>query len=163
MAGKSYKYVTRNMKIEDAVSSFYADIEELASEARDIVENATEALAQTSRIQTFEATADTLENLQASDTPQLPEALQTMEITVGLAEPRNRRQSTSRAVRCENAAGYARAVIDAVREWCDEVEAEEDIEKRPGDDVLTELREWTDELEGHVDEAEATEFPGMYG
>lgn len=160
MAGKSYKSVSQKMKIADAVSAFYADIEELAMEARDIVENASENLAQTNRIQTFEATADTLEGLQAPDEPEWPEVLQAMEVTISVAVPRAKGRATSRSVRCENAASYARAAIDSVREWCDEAEGQAEP---PSDDVLTELREWCDEVEGHVDEAEAVEFPGMYG
>ena len=160
MAGKSYKGVQRTMRLEVALDSFYSDIESLAEEVREIVDNAGDNLANTSRIQTFEATADTLENLSRPTDPSLPEALKTMEITVMEAMPRSRRQNISRAVRCENATAYGRVAVDSVREWCDEVEQ---TDQSPGDDTLTELREWCDEIEDHLSEAESAEFPGMYG
>jgi hypothetical protein len=93
MAGKSYKYVTHTLKLDVAVDSFYADLEELAGEVREIVDNAGENLANTSRIQTFDATADLLENIDRPTEPKLPEALATMEVTVGLATPRSQRQA----------------------------------------------------------------------
>ncbi len=71
MAGKSYKFVERFSNIEDAAADFYNEVQELAGECREIVDNASEGLAQTDRIQTFESTADTLENISEENIPKV--------------------------------------------------------------------------------------------
>jgi hypothetical protein len=169
-----YKQEIIKTTAENAISSFYSEIEELAGEVREVVDNAPEGLAESSRIQTMGEAADTLEECQEPDAPKgLWDAFST-EISVSLqVRGGKKRGSESRAVRCSNAASQAQSAIEAVRGWCDEKEEalQEEQEKaalaveyvESLESLINEARTYCDEIEEHVGNAEGAEFPGMMG
>ena len=165
MAGKSYKPIIQSTTALSAISSFFSEIEELASECRELVDNVVDNLKNTGRIQIFDETASVLEGMQEVDAPDdLPDVagvgLETfLSITQYVPRPKNGR--TSRAVRCENACIMGRAGIDAVRAYLDAPEFEDPADELH--DLLTEWRDFCVEIEGYLDEAEGVEFPGMFG
>lgn len=164
MAGKSYKTIFVDMSPDSAISTFYAEVEELASEAREIVDNASEGLSQTQRIQTFDETASTLEDIQEVDVPDEPEGVEGLPaiLKVGQSTPRSRADRTSRAVRLENACAAGTVGCDAIEAWI--AAAQEALED--GADEPEWIDEWTqyiDEVREHISAAESVEFPGMYG
>jgi hypothetical protein len=167
MAGKSYKAIQQETTPLEAVQNFYGDIETLAADVRELVDNASgTATENTGRIQTMSETADLLEGLEMPEAPELPEALTGMKIKVFVSVPKSKKSQPSRAVLCENACSYGRAGTEAVLEWCDaednrlEEAASRDAAQRYEFHEL--LREWADEVNAHIDEAEGAEFPGMY-
>jgi hypothetical protein len=123
-------------------------LEELASECREIVDNASEGLAQTQRIQTLEQTASSLENLSE---PSVPEKFVEIQVKYDWA---TKSRGVSRAVRCSNAVSALQAVVGA---------CEERLENKSENGDLEEIETLRDECQGAIDEAEGCEFPGMYG
>jgi hypothetical protein len=144
------KYTEHSGSIADAISSTHGDIQSLAEEVREIVDNASGTnLEQTQRIQTFSETADTLENLDELSAPDWMDH-QTVQWRV---ETKPRR--TGRAARCD-------AALDPMRV------AKERLEELSGDETLTEeqrseAQELSDEMDSYISDAEGAEFPGMYG
>ena len=157
----SYKNVTTETNVssvEDAISQ----LEELGSECREIVDNASENLQQTSRIQTFDETAGTLEGISA---PDIPECVADLSMAVTTQQSTRKGRGESRAVRCANEVAVLSAARDAVDEWINTRTGE--IEDEGGDvdadeDVQAAV-EFVGELENIISDAESCEFPGMYG
>jgi hypothetical protein len=186
----AYKYEQREgtcSTVEDAKS----DLDDLASECREIVDNASEGLSQTERIQTFESTADTLENV--SDI-SVPECLSDIPIHYTEAVNVNKRKGPSRAKRAENIASIYRAAAQAAQEaldeasptwtdWAeyeafealsdaekDERRAEPEFEEPAGmnepdikEEDESDIESFISDCESAADEIEGCEFPGMYG
>jgi hypothetical protein len=144
-----YKTVVQESSIADAVSNAFSALEELASECREIVDNASEGLAQTQRIQTLDSTASQLEGLSE---PEMPDKFG--EIRVKYFEATKRR-GVSRTIRCSNAINALQAVVEV----CDE-RLEELGEDADAAGPIETLRETCQDA---IDEAEGCEFPGMYG
>ena len=135
------KTQSHNTTIEDAISTAFSIIEDLANEVREVVDNAADTnFASTQRIQTLEETADTLEN---TDEPTVPPGLHALEVTVVTFVKRRQ----SRADRRDEACAYLAAVIELLQEREDDAEAEE----------------LAGELENIQGEWDGAEFPGMYG
>jgi len=163
------KFTSHEDTLESAVGGAFSEIEELAGEFREMVDNAPENLHGSSLYETRESTADTLENLSA---PDVPDALGEIGVTYTQAAGRGKRGAMSRATRAENAASILSACVDAVREWVesnplpeeDEKESDEDKTKR---EELEEAHEGADtlidELEEAASEVENAEYPGMFG
>jgi len=176
----SIKYKTNTGSFETALAGL-ADLEELASECREIVDNATEGLAQTQRIQTMSETADALENIETA--VDIPDSLTDEVVSWTEAYPSRKGRSLSRSNRRNNAIAGAQQVIDACRAISDDVEEPEEPTREDGeseadydkrhDEWADEQQEWqtrhddaeelADTLEGIVNEVEGLEFPGMYG
>jgi hypothetical protein len=144
-----YKQEVREVSIADAVSGAFSALEELASECREIVDNASEGLSQSQRIQTLDETAGQLESLSEAAVPE-----KFGEIRVKYFEATKKR-GVSRAVRCSNAVTALQAVVEACDERLEEL-AEED-------DARADVETLRDECQTAIDEAEGCEFPGMYG
>lgn len=169
----AYKNVTYPGTVsssEDACSA----LEELGSECREIVDNASEGLQQTQRIQTFDETAGTLESIS---TPDVPACIADLAIEYTEAVPTRKRQSPSRATRCANAVSVLNAAKDAAETWleehpeidCDD-EEEHDAKVNAGEveggytnDDRSEVEQFISELDDIIGNAEGCEFPGMYG
>lgn len=138
------KMKTTEWTVGDVVRAAIQDIEELAQECRDVVDNASDGLLQTQRIQTLDETASELENHQEPDIPDLLEQLK-----LSITEPNyTARQlgKRSRATRCADACNLLTAVVVF-------------LENRDDEDSET-LR---DELQSVIDGCDGIEFPGMYG
>ena len=157
----SYKNVTTETNVssvEDAISA----LEELASECREIVDNAEGGLAETARIQTFGETADTLEGISA---PEIPECVADLPMTVTTQQATRKGRGESRAVRRDNEVAVLSAARDAVDEWVNQRTGE--IEEEGGDvdsdeDVQAAV-DFVGELENIISDVESCEFPGMFG
>jgi hypothetical protein len=142
------KTETVTQSLHDAVSAAFSELTGLAEECRDIVDNASDGLKQTGRIQTFESTADTLERL---DEPTVSPEFADIKVTYTLDLPKRRDRGLSRASRASNACTIINACINALADI-----KEEDPRNGNACDLAN-------ELESAVDEAEGCEFPGMYG
>lgn len=155
---KSYKSVARTTTLSAAVSDGFAALEELGSEARDIVDNAGENLSQTQRITTFGETADALEGL---DEPQTPNTLSDRDVTYSEYVHREKKASPSRAVRHANAVAMLQAAMESAQAhfetYDDAEENEETIAERD------EVEEFINELDETISNVESCEFPGMFG
>lgn len=150
MASYKYQQCTGTVSsIEDA----YSALEDLGNECREIVDNAPEGLNQTDRIQTFDETAGTLENMSA---PDIPECVQDLAIGYSEAVWARKRGGISRARRCENAASVLQAAVGALEEWLDD-------EANAEHDDRDEVESLKDQLDSDAGEAEGCEFPGMFG
>lgn len=147
----SYKTVTNTSTMTALVADGFSLLQELAEECREIVDNASEGLSQTQRIQTLGETAVTFERLSEVD---VPECCGEVDVSYQEAQPKRRRASPSRAVRRDNACSMLRAAADAMQEWLDANE---------GHDKVDDVEQAKQEIEDACDEAEGCEFPGMFG
>lgn len=166
-----YKPHTFQTDIESALETFYADIEGLAEEVREVVDSAPEGLANSPRIETMSETADTLEGIQSTDLPEdVVKKIAALEVALGEAEFTSvsvthqvrggkKRGQESRAVRRDNACASGRAVVDSLREWAEADTDDSDEHQEAREEAST----FADELEAQIDEAEGCEFPGMRG
>jgi hypothetical protein len=152
MGSSSYKFENRVGTVasaEDAINSLI----DLGNECREIVDNASEGLAQTQRIQTLDEVAGTLENL---DTPDLPECVRDLGISYQEQVWRRKRGGPSRNARRSNETAVLFAVVGALEEWLDD-------EANAEHDDRDEVESAKDELQNIAEEADGCEFPGMYG
>lgn len=140
----SVRFKPRTARLVDLVNEAFSELENLTEECREIVDNASEGLRQTQRIQTFEQTADTLENLRE---PDVDESLEDIQVTYSSMESSRKGRGLSRANRCSEAVNSLNAVVEA-------------LEQLPETDETSNLK---NELEEAANEAEGCEFPGMYG
>ena len=162
------KHVTCTSTVSSVDDAFSA-LEELGSECREIVDNASEGLQQTSRIQTFDETAGTLEGLSQ---PDVPSCIADLGITYS---EQTSKRGLGRARRCQNAVSILQAAADAAQAWLDErpeidelesdpnPEGEEGEEKDYTNEDRDEVETFISDLESLISDAENCEFPGMYG
>lgn len=137
---RKVKFVEHEMTFGQTIENAFDELSELAEECREIADNASEGLQQTQRIQTFEAAADDLENLEA---PTVPDALEKLTIKYFLPK----RRYLSRQSRAGDAITMLEACIAAL-----------------GDKVNdTDAQALNCELQNAADVASSCEFPGMYG
>lgn len=157
----SYKRVSAAGTVSDAESAIDS-LKELGSECREIVDNASDGLRETQRIQTLDETASTLEDL---DTPDIPEAVADLSFDYHVQENRRKGRGPSRAVRRDNEVELLSACQSAVDQWIGERTAE--IEEEGGspdeDEALQEAEQFSSELGEIISNAESAEFPGMFG
>jgi uncharacterized protein (UPF0147 family) len=152
MAG--YKTVVCDGTIS-SVTDAIAELTALGDEAREVVDNASEGLAQTQRIQTFDETASALEGISE---PDVPECVQ--ELAIRYSEQR-KKKGESRAVRCGNAVSVLSAAVDVLENWLDGLQP--DPEDDEGQEQKAEVEQFKDDLQEIIDAADGCEFPGMYG
>lgn len=161
MARHKFKEYTGSVS---SISDAFSALESLGEEAREIVDNATEGLSQTQRVQTFDETAGTLEGLSE---PEVPSCVADLAITWTECTTR-----TGRANRRDNATACLSAAKDAAETWLEERRAEEADADGVGeseddaDDTevdLDEVEQFISELDDLISEAEGCEFPGMFG
>jgi hypothetical protein len=131
-------------KLADAIGSAIEDLNELAEQTREIVDGAPDNLRETERIQTLEMSADSLENIEVPDVPDV-----LAEIVVPFSLPK--RRYVSRASQAADATSILQACIEKL--W---VIAEDDT-------LNAEAQQLADDLDEIVNAAANCEFPGMYG
>lgn len=161
----SYKMEQFKTTVGSAVADACGVLEELASECREIVDNAGDSgLSQTSRIQTFDQTASDLENVSE---PSVPDELSDLEVVYTQSVKKSKRKGPSRATRCSNAVSLLEAARDVVQNWIDEnqdtkqkdadgKELEDDVDTSDAETLVSEIEDITGSVE-------SCEFPGMFG
>lgn len=142
--------------VSDAVSA----LTDLGDECREIVDNAEGGLRETSRIQTFEETAGTLESMSE---PDVPECIAELTISYGEQVPRRKARSASRAVRCQNAIAVLQAASEAAQQWLDDTDCQPEDKGPTQEEQRDEVEGFINEIDGIIGEAEGCEFPGMFG
>lgn len=141
--------------VGDAVSFAVSELQGLAEEIREVVDNASGTNREnTTRIQTLGETADTLEGI---DEPTLEDGIGDLEVVYHVMMARSKRIGLSRGDRRDNAV----QALDAVIQFLQELQEKEDEKKK--DDEEDTYRSLIDDLERIKDDSESVEFPGMYG
>lgn len=146
------------------VSSAFSDLEGLRDEVREIVDNASDGLRETQRIQTLESTADTLDGVSE---PDLPSCLEGHTFGYAIMVNTNPKKGASRSVRCANACAVFSAAAEAARDLLTESQERRDTPDASEDDISADdeggVETFIDECEEVVNECESLEFPGMFG
>lgn len=146
----------------ELIQSAYSDIEDLANEAREIVDNLEAGnLGHTERCQVLTETASTLEDIQSVDLPTELEEVSVVRLP-------STSKSTSRAHRLHEALYDLTVACDAIEAW---MEARTEIDPLPESeeeeneqaDIKENIEIALSEIRDHIRDAEGAEFPGMYG
>lgn len=145
------KTTDREATLAEVTSLAYGELAALAEECREIVDNASEGLSQTQRIQTLDETAGTLE--QHADEPEPPTDLAPIKLQYQDWANSRRGRGLSRADRCAWACQLLEIVFSAV----DEEIPDADSDKK---DDFEAYRDAIDETKSDCD---SLEFPGMFG
>ena len=146
------------------IEGAYSELEALRDEVQEIVDNASEGLAQTQRIQTLGETADALYG--ADDVPDVPDAVATLRCTY--TEDQRKSKSTSRASRCAEACTLLEAAVGELDDFISTAEDKlcdmtDEGEKEALEQSKYEVEELRDTVQELLDNAQGAEFPGMYG
>jgi hypothetical protein len=141
---RNIKLVERTDKIASSIGDAFGDLEELAGECREVVDNAEGGLRETQRIQTLEASAD---ELGALEVPDVPAALAELPVTYSLPK----RRYVSRVARATDAGTILYACVDALEGIAE------------GDERHADAQELSAALHSAIDSVGCCEFPGMYG
>ena len=128
----------------------YSQIAELQGEVQEIVDNASEGLSATQRIQTLSETADTLSNMEAVSVPPEVEALNLKAVFLPSLSTR-----TGRSERFSEAVRNLETAVSALERW-----EHENGKDHPSFEAVD---EFLGEIQEHIDEASGVEFPGMFG
>lgn len=155
----SYKHVTTETNVS-AVEDAISNLEELGNECREIVDNASDGLKETSRIQTLDETAGTLEGISA---PDIPECIADLPMTVTTEQSTRKGRGESRVVRCANAIAVLQAASEAAQQWLDDTDCQPEDMSSEKEEQRDEVQTFIDELDNIVGDCENCEFPGMYG
>jgi capsid portal protein len=152
------KYKTREATLADAANEAYSEFASLGEEMREWADNLEEKFSATDRYARISEAADALEGLSEPDYPDW--ASKTKVQVSELVKPLRRR--ISRATRRDNACAILDTCMEACNEWLDENDKPENrSDEMLG--IIGEITQIRDDLENLKDEAEAVEFPGMYG
>lgn len=154
--------------VADAVSCAFADLQELGSECREVVDNMPESLQQGARGEALGSAADALECINEPD--DVPACVADKQIEGPALKKR-----PSRAARRDHATAW----LEIAKTACEEkiAELEESAEGEQLDDCqqadrpveseaqadIDALQALVDEINNAISEAEGCEFPGMYG
>lgn len=148
----AYKIVSHNTTVSAALLDAISELETLQEECQDIVDNASEGLSETQRIQTLGETADALCSLGVDEPPS---SLGERGVSYGESVNKDKRKGASRSVRRDNAVAMLSAAKD---------EAEEFLESLPDEhEDRDEVQTFIDQIGEVIDTAEGCEFPGMFG
>ena len=151
------KWKTRDATLADAANEAYSEFTALGEEMRAWAESLEEKFSTTDRYARVTEAADTLEGLSE---PSYPDWASNAKVQISeLAKPPRK---VSRASRRDQACSILDTCMEACNEWLDENDKPEkqSVEMLALVGEITQLR---DDLENLKDEAEAVEFPGMYG
>lgn len=158
------KYVSRSMSVGDAVSEVWSELQSLAEEMREAYDNTPESLQQGG---VGEMRGECADNLEALDEPDVPDWATGLSVTVSHRNPARPKKRPSRAYRRDQASGMLDAVVSDLRALADdEAELDKLARENPDrsrDDLESDLGDLADALESLRDEADAIDFPGMYG
>lgn len=149
------KFIERESKLEDLVSSAFGDLQSLGEEMREAFDNTPESLQNDGVGAARGEAADNLENLSE---PECPEELQGERFIVKYQERQlspSAQRKLSRSGRCSSACDDLRHAI----EYLENIEDDKTYTKEEREAAS----EFKGEIENLIDEAEAVEFPGMYG
>lgn len=149
------KYQTRESSLANAANEAYGDLQSLGEEMREWADNLEEKFSATDKYARVSEAAETLEGLDEPDYPDWANNTK-VQITELIKKPRR----PSRAQRRDDACSILQVCIEACQEWLDEhteVKEGADLELSGAIESLQE------DLERLKDDAEAVEFPGMYG
>lgn len=162
---RNYKQVKHTGTVHGCISDGVSALVSLGEECREIVDNAPEGLNQTSRIETFDETAGTLENMSE---PEIPDCIGDAPLDYYESVPTRKGRSASRSTQCSNAVAMITAGKEAIEaqmaKWEEEKSAEASEDEKAGlQDKIDEARSCVDDLDNIISEAEGVEFPGMFG
>lgn len=139
-----------DVPLADAVSTGISELQELGEEMRSWADNMESGnLGHTDK---FYAVSEAAEQLEYIDEPDVPEDW-IGELTVTFSTGYKKR-GTPRWLRRDNATAPLQAAKDALEEW---------LEENSDNDQVGDIEELRDALEEAVSNAEAVEFPGMFG
>jgi hypothetical protein len=145
---KKREMIERKLTVADAVSEAFGDLEGLAEEMREAFDNTPESLQSSGVGEARGEAADALENLSE---PDAPERLGEREFTFSSFPPPKKQSRSSRR-------DAAVSLLDAAIQFLQSLEWTE--EQKEQDEEAEQL---VTEIESLKDDAEAVEFPGMYG
>lgn len=139
----SMKFVEKKSTLAEAVEEAWDELQILAEEMREAFDNTPESLQGSGAGEKRGEAADALEDLSE---PSVPEALKLVEVTyyVPASVPK---RGLSRSARRDHACGVLDRLVEVLNEKEENKEA----------------MELAQELEELKDNAEAVEFPGMFG
>jgi len=166
MAGKA-KMVKYEGTVAEAVSYGFALIQELADEVREAYDNTPESLQNSGAGEMRGIAADELEQITEID--DIPDALGSVAVRF---EKKPLTRGVSRAARRDDATFLLGKAIEALEaQKYEEIEALEALEAQgreaqESDDDNEEAAardELVEAIQQMIDDAEAVEFPGMYG
>jgi hypothetical protein len=154
------KTVDRELTIEDAVSEALGELTSLAEEMREAFDNTPESLQNDGVGAARGEAADALENISE---PDVPEELRGDKFKVKWAV----RVLSPSAMRRQSRSDRRYEAIETLSQVVNRLEEIEDEDNKFSKEVSKEEREAADglrdEVQAVIDEAEAVEFPGMYG
>lgn len=143
------------MTIEDAVSEAFGELQSLGEEMRDAYDNTPESLQNDGVGAARGEAADALENINEPDVPtELQGDNFKVKWTVKILSPSAQRRQSRSDRRYE-----AVETLNQVVQYLGEIQDDEKM----SDDVKDAATILIDEIQTVIDEAEAVEFPGMYG
>lgn len=157
MAKRAPKTIQRETTIEGAVSDAMSEIQSLADEMREAFDNTPESLQNDGVGAARGEAADNLENIQE---PDVPTELQGEKFTFKYNEVQlapSKMRNRSRAGRRDDACSGLYHLIEFLESL---EEDEKDIYSKEEVEAAANFKE---EVQTLIDEAEAVEFPGMYG
>jgi hypothetical protein len=150
------KWKTRDSTVADAANEAYGEFQALGEEMREWADNLEEKFSATDRYARVSESADALENLSE---PSYPDWASKTKVQISeLVKPPRK---VSRAKRRDDACAILDTCMEVCNEWLDENDKPENSEEMLG--LVGEITQLRDDLENLKDEAEAVEFPGMYG
>lgn len=156
MTKRKSKYdVLVETTVGDAVDTAYGELNTLGEELREAADNMPENLQGGDLYDRRTEAADTLEGFSEIDVPEFLQHL-----PVKFETRRNPR--ASRADRCAEAVQYLRTAQEVV-ESLNELDPKESGTERPEGWDQGAVDAFLDELTTMIDDAEAVEFPGMFG
>lgn len=142
------KVELQRFSVDDAISAGFGDLTELGEELRNWYDSLPENLQGGDKGSTVDEGASTLENLNEPDVDSdLSKALEVKGVDVQVYPLKKR---ASRADRRDYAVGLLSGAKDALEEFNEDGENDE-------------AKQLVDDLDELISEAEAVEFPGMYG
>jgi len=147
------KLKERELTIADAISEAYGELQSLGEEMREAFDNTPESLQSSGIGEARGEAADSLENISE---PDVPEVLQNIMVKWQVRQLTVKQQmKLSRSARRSEAVETLQQVIHCLEDLQDDEKTEAAIK-----DAAT---DFIDEVMQMADEAEAVEFPGMYG
>jgi hypothetical protein len=159
MASK-LKQTPHKGSLADAVSEAFSELQSLGEEMRDAFDNTPESLQQSAVGEARGEAADALEGLDEPDVDDMFGS-----VPVEWSTFHKRRES--RSLRRDNACSALDQAISALQALQDDDEAIKAITAEHTDKSIDDIKEAAeslrDDLERLKDDAEAVEFPGMYG
>lgn len=120
----SYKPVSTEYDIGDAISEAFGEFQALRDEMRETADNMEAGnMGHMEKCQRASEAADTLDGF-ADNEPDVPDAAEGLRAKVTVMRQTRKGRGESRSVRCSNAVAMLQGVVDALEEKIDELEFE---------------------------------------